>query len=748
MFKTKKIFLQCAIVAVLLCTVFVFASNSVQANANKHTAMITEKSAEWSNEANYEADLTLKVNGSQFAKSQDVVFVLDRSGSMDMEYIQEGNMVELDASGNKTQRYVGSHVASSPCLNPDHFYFQKKRDAEPNEIPTDPDTTKIYPNADNTEMIVYNNQEVTIKARLKANSTTDTEDYASVEAKWVVLDMTKPVNHYHLFAHNQPERLSGGKVIAAVDGTYNDAAYHFKKVGDSYERISTWDTTDTRSGASEGLWDHADEAKGCYDRWLEAKAAVKKFAAELLKQNETYGLDNKISVVPFSGRDATLHNFLNKAKTLQKEYLVNSQQSGTYDYGLDIDASGNILPYDSKVNWTDDATTVSNAVDKLFTTANTDYVYGLSEAYNMIQSRTDKAKEEKDVTVILLSDGKPDPSGNQTLAGLTAFANRMDTIRPLANAIKGSTDEVIKYEGDPLFANFWNSKTTARPRHDVLDEHLVSELDENGNSVYVGVYGTNSRILTVGYMMENELYNDQLREIATDPVLDHIQLDANAQDSTSGVLADKVFEGFLTAGGRQAVLRDTISKYYYIPEGVNIPNVEIEGTKETGQTIVWTIGNIFEYTEAEQPTITVPLVLREEYRDVEKVTYYPTNADNPEPDLYTPDRGVDDGDTGAKLYYKDPAGDDRIYTIGTPKLPVKPKVTEPEIPVDPKDPKDPEEPKDPIIQLPSKDTTSTTVLPSVAAGDRTKASTLLLIGGLSLVAVAMLLSRRRQVKTK
>ncbi|WP_407346388.1 hypothetical protein [Lactococcus petauri] len=44
---------------------------------------------------------------------------------------------------------------------------------------------------------------------------------------------------------------------------------------------------------------------------------------------------------------------------------------------------------------------------RLFTTPQTDYQYGLSMAYNLLQSRSDEAKATKGAMDVFLSDGVP-----------------------------------------------------------------------------------------------------------------------------------------------------------------------------------------------------------------------------------------------------------------------------------------------------------------------------------------------------
>ena len=94
---------------------------------NNNTAQILEKEAWWTDQEAYEANLLLKVNGSSLSGPMDVVFVLDRSGSMDMTYTDNAN-----ATG-----YEGYPLFSSSCLNRNIStlnHFMKDRNPKQTQI--------------------------------------------------------------------------------------------------------------------------------------------------------------------------------------------------------------------------------------------------------------------------------------------------------------------------------------------------------------------------------------------------------------------------------------------------------------------------------------------------------------------------------------------------------------------------------------------------------------------------------------
>jgi hypothetical protein len=656
-------------VCLLVCTILLTGMSS-QLNAdtalrdkNTNTAYITEKTAEWTSVEDYLAELTLKINGTEQVDSMDVVIVLDRSGSMDMNFIQEVN----DGNGGT----YGTHNASSPCLNQEHFYLKETTDI-PSVIPSSEDD--MYYDEAAQRLTVYNAEKKT----------------------WVVLDTSDRIHLYYQFGLNvaDPDNLAL-------------AAYHFKHDGENFIRISEYDTTDTRKGSSEGIWDHADEHEGCYDRWIEAKKAVETFSDKLLAINEEQGLTgddaNTIALVPFSMRDETLVHRLNNGTKNYRDWLV--QNNYFDDTGVTVESDGSLSgTYDSKVGWTDNASDISTALSSMFTTHTTDYVYGLSEAYNMLDARSAQAKANKDAVVIVLSDGTPDPATGTFGSGgnIYAFYNTDAHIYGLADAIKADVNDIIT-------GSFWSQISGTYQRHSVDPSILAKDSSNN----IIGAYGQDAEIITVGYMLDSQNSKDRLSNIASNS--NYIDIPADAQGSTENYLSDKLLSSVIMPGGRNAVLRDEVSEYYYVPDDAVLPaGVTIEGTIEDGQTIVWEIGNIYKYTKENEPSITIPLVLKEEYRDVASTTYYPTNNDNPQVDLTTPGSGPDGEDTGAKLYYTDMDGNSRYDTIGTPKLPVYPK--EKEKPVEPKepetpiDPKEPEKPTPPIIEKPSIDTEIPTIV--------------------------------------
>ncbi|MFV0393351.1 MAG: hypothetical protein ACK5LC_02995 [Coprobacillaceae bacterium] len=670
-----------------------------------NTAYITEKSAQWTNVDDYLAELTLKINGTESTRPIDVVIVMDRSGSMDMNFIQE---IPDGNGGTK-----GIHNASSPCLNPDHFYLAETGET-PTIIPSDID--EMHYDETTKRLTVYNEE----------------------KKQWVVLDTENKINLYYQF----------GIGVADPDNL-ELAAYHFKMDGDEFYRISKWDTTDVRKGTAEGIWDHADEDEGCYDRWIEAKNAVDAFAQQLLQINIDEGLTgedaNSIALVPFSIRDQSVVARLNDGTPYYRDYLVNNGYfNGT---GVAASGAGTITgSYDSKVGWTQNASTISTALTKLFTTHSTDYMSGLSHAYNLLDSRTDSAKKNKDSAVIFLSDGTPDPANGTffTTSGICAFYNPDAHIYGLTDAIKAPFGEIVN-------GTFWESVSGTYQRHDVDPTILARDSSNN----IIGAYGQDTKLVSVGYMLDSEDSKTRLKNMASSTE-DYIDIPTNAEGTTADYLKDKLLDSIHFPGGRNAVLRDEISKYYYIPEDAVLPaGVTIEGTIEDGQTIVWEIGDVYNYAKEDEPTITVPLVLREEYREVSSTTYYPTNNDNPEPDLTTPENGPDGENTGAQLHYTNPDNENRYDTIGTPKLPVypedEPKDPDPIIP----EPTTPEEPGKPIItpSVPNKVVTGKEVIEipiigsaNVVTGDKTNIIVYLLLGILSIGVMILQIKKKKQVK--
>lgn len=265
-------------------------------------------------------------------------------------------------------------------------------------------------------------------------------------------------------------------------------------------------------------------------------------------------------------------------------------------------------------------------------------MYGLSESYNLLNSRSPEEKANKKSVVLFISDGNPNPSSGALSSGgkIIAFYNLDENITKLADAIKAKPEEMI--DGPAL----WPAISGGYQRHDVNPSILAK--DDTGN--IIGAYGQNTEIITVGYMLNLDIHIQRLTDMATTDN-DYINIPANAKGTSVDYLTEQILQGMNFPGGRNAVLRDEISEYYYIPEGAVLPeNVTVEGSIEEGQTIVWNIGDILHYAKTDEPTIKIPLVLKEEYRDVPITTYYPTNNDYPEPDLTTPDSGPDGEDTG------------------------------------------------------------------------------------------------------
>lgn len=621
----------------------------------QNTAFITHKSAKWVDEGNYLAELTLRVNGTQVLAPLDVIIVLDRSGSMDMNYVQ------ADSNGNLT-------YASCPCLNQEHFYLK------PTGITHDAAwkselTEQVYDEPAQT-LTVYNAQ----------------------DDLWVELD-ANPDNRVQLYYEFDADTLQY-------------APYHFKMVDEAFVRISKWDTTDTRSQNYTpdfiGLWDHADEAEDCFDRFAEAKQAVAEFSKTLLEANPA----NRVALIPFSIRDAGVCSYLNSTNTTSFGVTANNlrdwllHDEGKYfapESGITVSSGAISGEYSAQVALGRDLDKIKGTLERLFSTPNTDYIYGLSMAYNMLHERTAQEKEERRAVVVFLSDGKPySASGTNYANGgngtVISVANYDENIYTMAELI---TSDELFVTGTPI-NKFW--ELTGDPRYlrnDINPGYLLREGDA------IGAPGMGAQLVTVGYMLDKQESYDRLEKMASSPE-SFIKV-TGEQGTTEGYLSECLLNANIFPGGRNSVLRDVVSKYYYVPEDAVLPQgVTIEGSIEAGQTIVWDIGDIYRYDAEKEPSITIPLVLREAYRDVSQTTYYPTNDDNPEPSLYDPSNGPDGPDTGAKLEYTDPDNVERYDTIGTPKLPVDPKGSsggdkekEPEEPTPP-----PEEPKPPVEPIP------------------------------------------------
>ena len=682
-------------------------------NKPANTTHITSKTAAWTEPENYLAELTLSVNGSQVLDPLDVVIVLDRSGSMDMTWAGNRNNRKFEP----TYGYPG---ASCPCLNQEHFflppvvraidgldpyreyqcfrafspegdrnitvkYYDKTNPAAPDYtgwLGGDNIPTRAAWVSAGTQFGGYVTFDVLLG--LVNNTLKDAETgaivyYDAVEDQW----------YEYGYAVPEPEQgadktkgydIGGGK-LAVYKGDYDvwvevDATqpthlyfafgeskyipYHFKMENNEYKLISYWDSSEW-----EGIWKHGVESEGCFDRWMEAKEAVSVFAGQLLDAHP----DNNVAFVPFSVRDSTMVGEMNGRAALRDWIISGNPSAFGSATGVTV-GTGNLLTgtYKAWIDWTDDISQIDDMLPRLFTTGCTDYMYGLSMAYNLLCGRSDTAKENKRAVVVFISDGVPySMSATNFIPGsgsvISAFYNPDAHITGISNAIK--SDAAFVSDGA-----FWASISGSYQRHDVNSDYLL-----NGNT---GVAGLGAQMVTVSYMIEEEYSgtDSRLKSMASDAA-SNISISPNDTGSTEGYLAQQLLDSSVFPGGREAVLRDEVSKYFYVPDGAVLPaGVTIEGTIEYGQTIVWDIGTVYQYSQDAEPTITVPLVLREAYRDVEIDTYYPTNADDPEPSINTPESDSDGADTGAQLTYKDPYNKWQKDTIGTPKLAVmSPKYT-------------------------------------------------------------------------
>lgn len=594
--------------------------NSPVRDKESNTARIVEKEAWWTNPEAYEANLLLKVDGSSLSGPMDVVFVLDRSGSMDMTYTDNANMAE----------YEGYPLFSCPCLNQEHFYLEPLHPTSEPEI--NADQKKVYDNGDHT-LTVYN---------------------ADVK-QWEVIGTT-PVHLFEQFTQDTAKYIP----------------YHFKREGNTFVRISHWDSDAVVAGkVSPGVWVHAEESQGCYDRWILSKKAITEVSGKLFQEHP----DNRVALVPFSIRDSSMVEHLNYNSARMNNFRGNlTSKNGEKGYfgaatGTSVDDTGTIMGnYDSMVGWknsiAENKAALEDMLPRLFTTPQTDYQYGLSKAYNLLQSRSDEAKAAKGAMVVFLSDGVPQSTATMRVGwggggSIVSFGQTDDRILALSKAI--TSDGPVQIEG---------ALSGAYQRHDIQPDYL-RPID---GTVYEAA-GMGAEMLAVDYMANSAI----LKSMANDPQ-NYLEVPADNVGAGEAYLSDLLLNSTLFPGGRDSILRDEVSKYYYVPENAVLPEgVTVEGNYEDrgeAQTIVWNLGDLYDYTTESYPSITIPLVLKNDYRQVNQATYYPTNADTSEKatDIYDPDRGVDDEDTGAKLYYKAPDNQSRYDTIGTPKLSVSPKV--------------------------------------------------------------------------
>ncbi len=635
-----------------LCTSFMVAAvfaappdtSGYSRDKGSNTAYISKKEAAWTDAAQFTAELTLAVNGTQVQDPLDVVICYDRSGSMDMDFVNSNSGVPYD---------------SCVCLNQDHFYLGVKDGVVP--------------------LVPSNWNDIGLAAQMRYQSydpgTKELTVYNAEKGALVVLDAGNPV---HLYSQ-----------MIKTDYYEPYAPYHFK-LGPSneYVRISKWDTTDIRKKTNAGLWDHADKNEGCIDRLMQANTAVKEFSQELVTSG-----DNRVALVPFSLRDSTMKDFLNSTTTKEyRNWLLDPSRSGDYfntTTGLTVTGTtADADPFDNGTyntvvpfRDTSSVDDIGEMLDCLFTTVNTDYIYGLSQAYNLLAGRSPAEKNARRGVVVFISDGKPYTEGTYG-APLNpySFANQPTFIDLMVMAIKNPSTDLITDATKPPAYDFF--KATSYLRHDITSSFI-----QNDGQANEGVYALGAEIVSVGYMVPTG-EDGRLRSMASNPA-GYISVNSNAQGAGSDALKNALLDANLFPGGREAVLYDKISKYSYIPDSPVITGdlrngVTINGTKEAGQTIVWDIVSIYAYAPGSEPTIKVPLVLREEYRKVSSTTYYPTNADNPEPSLTDPSRGPDGPDTGAKLFYKNPEDTLRYDTIGTPKLPVTGSGGGGQVPPDPK----------------------------------------------------------------
>ncbi|MDL2274410.1 hypothetical protein LJC34_07745, partial [Oscillospiraceae bacterium OttesenSCG-928-G22] len=702
--KKKARILALVLVLGLLASPFAaLASTPPVREKDKNTAFITHKSAKWVDEAEYLAELTLRVNGTQISKPLDIVICMDRSGSMDINNIQGD----------------GSHSASCPCLNQDHFYLkpiaivdetktdkiyydQTKDPNDPNnllsaaELYTAGSPDVLYRSTSSENLIAYNHEAKTFNDEADATKYAYYSQFAGY-AEWYELATSDKIHLYHEFPSIRIQigtDIDNNPIYKQRDGTYIDtydlAPYHFKMVGGDYVRISKWDPTDPRRLSTPliknagkinetitirefpGIWIHGDvETQGCMDRFTEVKSALKAFTAAALAA----GTDNRVALAPFSLRDSTMPLSLNHLTPNYIDWLIQKRgETGRWLHGMSIttDNGKKVFSgtdaYDSVVDFQDTPDEINNMLDDLFTTANTDYIYGLSQAYNLIAGRADKTRKP---VVIFLSDGKPYSTSTQQVppnSQIGSFANQERFVEAMTEIISNPVGTHV--DGALGNLHLWK-QTGFFLRNDI--DRTYYDSDEEGPPA-LGV-----PIVTVGYMVQEDVNIKRLQKMASSPN-GYIDIPADGSRMTQNELVENLLHAAVFPGGRNAVLEDEISKYFYVnpsfitgdivDSGADYTtyqstkqNIAIRQYTDGREVVLWTIGNIYQYAEVDEPSITVPLVLREPYRTVSKITYYPTNADNPEPPLDNPANGPDGEDTGAKLIYTDPSDVDRYDTI-------------------------------------------------------------------------------------
>lgn len=400
-----------------------------------------------------------------------------------------------------------------------------------------------------------------------------------------------------------------------------------------------------------------------------SKEAISEVTDKLFQEHP----ENRVALAPFSIRDSSMVTHLNynsqRMKNFRDNLVLKNNEHGYFgpSTGTTIEADGSIGGnYISTVGWKDNIAENRAAIDdmlpRLFTTPQTDYQYGLSMAYNLLQSRSDEAKETKGAMVVFLSDGVPQSTATMRAGWsgggpIVSFGQTDGRILAMSAAI--TSDEPVEVEGAP---------TGTYQRHDI-DQNYLKLIE--GTTYEVA--GMGAEMLTVDYMANSAI----LKTMANDPQ-NYFEVPADNVGAGKTYLTDLLLNSTLFPGGRDSVLRDKVSQYYYVPENATLPQgVTIEGNYEDKgeeQTIVWELGDLYDYSPDGYPSVNILLVLKEEYRQVSQDTYYPTNADTSDKamDILDPERGIDDEDTGAKLYYTDPHNQKRYDTIGTPKLAVKP----------------------------------------------------------------------------
>ncbi|MDR1563940.1 MAG: VWA domain-containing protein [Oscillospiraceae bacterium] len=602
-----------------LCFLSIFAImllsfSNVLAATDDNLVYISKKSAVWADKNNAKGKIALEVEGNPYMEPIDLIAVLDKSGSMDMDFLGD-----LTTMGNPN--------SACPCLNEEHFYLNEKLVSDDavevlfakgaagtppslNETdgtitvytadgnpPPSPTTDTLFYDASSQSLVVFNPGFNCTKTGNAGTIPIYSTVLEPVNDKWVVLDASNPIHLWEAFS-------------------LDSSPYHFKKDSKgNFKRISEFKIA--QSGVDTDTswiyvwlgtlpwWDHADTDEGCTDRFIEAKKSLSSLFSTVVAANEI----NTVALVPFSTRDyGALYNW----------------------GGYDVDTTRTF------VSWTRDTNALDSKLQSLVTTGNTDYMYGLSVAYNLLYERPQADKDKKKALVVFVSDGIPYPGTttdyarplNDAHTGNWAYNDKPSAfyqsanygtaptgypnIEQLSEAIK--TPEGQKYSD---YTGFWTAISGLYQRHDITPKYI-----ENG------VMGMGAELVTVSLMNGNANAIALLERMATDS--DNFYDVPSSKGSIAAL--NEAFGKALAAGagGTDTVLTDKISKYFTIDPNWEIPDdVSISAAADGQEIVSWFIGTIGRY-KGERVSLEIPIILKEEYRKIEGIHKYPTNDDSPE----------------------------------------------------------------------------------------------------------------------